>query len=159
MSTADAVEEGPVPRIDWQNFLAGTMLVAIGAFFLSGALEMPIGSARRMGPGYFPMVLAGIIILLGVLVLVPAFMGSGGVPRPDWRPFIAVLAGIAVFAVMMRPFGLVPAVIATVLVSALADRNSRPIGAVLLAVGLAVGSWLIFVVGLGLPMAVYRTPF
>jgi hypothetical protein len=112
-----------------------------------------------MGPGYFPMVLAGIIITLGLLILVPAFMGSGGLPRPAWRPFIAVLAGIAVFAVMMRPFGLVPAVIATVLASALADRNSRPIGAVLLAVGLAVGSWLIFVVGLGLPMAVYRNPF
>jgi hypothetical protein len=146
-------------RSDWRNILGGLALLAIGGFFMSGALEMPIGTARRMGPGYFPMLLAAIIMALGLVILVPAFLRRGQLQRPAWRPFAAVLASIAAFAVTMRPFGLIPAVIVTVLVSAVADRSSRPFAAVILATGLALASWLLFVVALGLPMTVIRTPF
>lgn len=146
-------------RSDWQNILGGLALLAIGGFFLSGALEMPLGTARRMGPGYFPAMLAIIIIVLGLVILLPAFLRQGELPRPAWRPFLAVLASVAAFALTMRPLGLIPAVVATVLVSAVADRNSRPLAAIVLAAALALASWVIFVFALGLPLTVFRAPF
>jgi hypothetical protein len=55
--------------------------------------------------------------------------------------------------------GLVPTVFVTALVAALADRDGHPLALLALAVALALGSWAVFVLGLGLPMQPYRIPF
>jgi len=88
-----------------RDFYAGIMFVLIGAFFGIYAQDYSLGTANRMGPGYFPTLLAGIMLFLGVAVLVMAFLpkeaprppGSNGLAR-NWlgafqccglRPFAA----------------------------------------------------------------------
>jgi hypothetical protein len=148
-----------LPKVDWQNLIGGLALVAIGGFFVWGALGMRIGTAARMGPGYFPLLIGAISMGVGALIAVSGFFRSSSVPVPSWRPTVAVLAGVLAFGLAMRSFGLLVAIAACVLVSALADRNSHPLGALALAACLAVASWAIFVRGLGLAMPVWRMPF
>ena len=48
-----------------RGVMSGVMFVGIGAIALTIARNYPMGSALRMGPGYFPNVLGGILILFG----------------------------------------------------------------------------------------------
>ena len=61
-----------------------------------------IGTAARMGPGYFPTMLGGLLALLGVSLSVPAFVtGGDGVQRFHLRPLLFVLLGVAAFGVTL----------------------------------------------------------
>lgn len=129
----------------------------IAGVFLWTALSYPLGTAQRMGPGFYPVLIAVLALALTVLMLLtagrePYSEGSG---RPAWRPLLAVLASLGTFAAVVKPFGLVPAVCLMVLVSALAERPRRPVRTVALAVGAAAGAWLVFVWGLRLQMTAF----
>lgn len=145
-------------KYDRRDLLAGLLLLVIGGAFLAGSLGMRIGTARSMGAGYFPLIVSCITVILGLVIGGLALRRVGDVERPSLRPFFAVTASVGTFAVALGPFGLLPAIMATVLVAALADRRSRPLGALLLATGLAVAGWLIFIVGLGMPITLLRSP-
>ena len=58
--------------IDWTDALAGLLFIAFGLLFGVQALGLELGTAFRMGPGYFPLVLSGILILLGLAIVASA---------------------------------------------------------------------------------------
>ena len=61
-----------------KDFWAGLMFIGFGAFFMIWALtHYQMGSAVRMGPAYFPTVLGGLMVFLGVLVLIESFAMEG----------------------------------------------------------------------------------
>jgi hypothetical protein len=144
---------------DKRDLVAGLLLVAVGAAFAVGSLELRIGSARQMGAGYFPLIFSVVTIVAGMLVAVAALFRAGALVIPPWRPFAAVCASIAVFIVGMSQVGLVPASVFAVWVAAFADRRSTKRGAVVLSAGVAAACWLIFVVVLRLPIPVFKMPF
>jgi hypothetical protein len=149
-----------VKNTNLRELTAALVLLAVGAAFLFGSLNLRVGTARQMGAGYFPLAFSGLAIALALIIGFTAFLrtGSGKLAMPAWRPFVAVTASIAAFVLLMPNFGLVPAVLATVGIAATADQRSTPLGAALLALMLAAASWLIFVRGLGLPMRLWRWP-
>ena len=51
-----------------KDLLAGLIFIGFGLAFGYATLGYQIGTALRMGPGYFPLVLAGIMVLLGVVI-------------------------------------------------------------------------------------------
>src|SRR5262245_57618320 len=53
-----------------KDVLTGVLLVFIGVLAVVGARGFPMGSAMRMGPGYFPTILGGVLCLFGVYLLV-----------------------------------------------------------------------------------------
>lgn len=70
---------------------------------------------------------------------------------PALRPSLAVTSSVLAFALLIERAGLIPAVIATVLVAALGSRESHPRETVVLAVCLAAAMALLFVGLLGQP--------
>ena len=46
---------------DTTNAICGALFVATGAFFAVQSLSLDLGTALRMGPGYFPLVLACVL--------------------------------------------------------------------------------------------------
>ncbi len=149
----------PALKVDHRDLVGGLALFAIGAFFTFYAVELGIGTTRRMGAGYFPM-LGGVFVMAASLFVVgPALARTGAIERPSLRPFLAVGAAIAAFVVAMPLVGLLPSVVVTVLVAAMGDRKSRILAALVLAFGVAAMVWVVFLVVLGLPMRPYRMPF
>lgn len=145
--------------VDKRDLAAGAALIAIGLIFAVGSVQLRIGTARSMGAGFFPLIFSVVTVVIGLLVAVPALSRSGDLVVPPWRPFLSVIGSIALFSAVMETFGLVPAVAGTVCLAALADRRSTVLSALLLAAGLAVACWVLFVLALGLPMSVLRNPF
>jgi hypothetical protein len=132
---------------------AGLIFIAIGILFGLGSIALEIGTALRMGPGYFPLVLAGILVVLGLMILAHGFghptAASLAVP---WRGLVLILAAPVIFGLTVRGLGLVPAVMLVVLVSAFASRRMSVLLALVLTVALTLFCVLVFSLGLGLPL-------
>ena len=140
-----------------KDLCAGLLFVAIGSVAVIAASHYAFGSTMRMGPGYFPVVLGGILIVLGVAIGARA-LWSGEVkplPRVPLRPILLVTLSILAFAFLLERFGLVPAIITAVVVSCLGGHEFKLREVIPLAVFLAVASVLLFYVGLGLSFTLW----
>lgn len=153
-----------------KDFVAGIMFAVVGAAFAIGAFEYTVGSAARMGPGYFPLLVGVLLTVLGLMVAASAL---GSRPRGDedligkiaWKPLGFIIGANVVFGVLLaglRSFdipamGLMVAVYALVIISCMGGSSFNWKAAVVLATILAVGSYLIFVLGLNLQFQVWPT--
>ena len=82
-----------------KDFLAGLLLLAIGGGGFLMALDYPFGSALRMGPGYFPRVLAGILMAFGVFILIRSLLSAEKVKgRWGWKPLAFITVSLAALA-------------------------------------------------------------
>jgi len=59
-----------------KDFWAGIMFAGTGIFFMIASRAFPMGTAVRMGPAYFPTVLGGILVVLGLAILARAFLSK-----------------------------------------------------------------------------------
>lgn len=135
--------------------LGGFILAAIGAFVLAQSFRYGLGTPRRMGAGYFPMVLGITATLIGVLIMIRSFGRETAFQPIDWRPAIFILAAIGYFGLTIRTFGMIPAIAGATLLAALGDRSARPRSTAVLVVCVSIGVWLVFVVGLRLPVPAF----
>lgn len=145
-------------RADKGDVLAGLIIAVIGGAFLLGGLDYRMGTVVRMGPGYLPVSYGLITIFLGLVIVLLALGREGDAPRPSVRSVLAVLGSIAGFGLLLPSFGLVPAVLATVMIATRGDRGARLTTSIILAVSVAATAWLVFIEILGLPMQAFRLP-
>jgi hypothetical protein len=135
------------------DFWCGLIFLAIGVAFMLLAREYRMGTAARIGPGYFPTLLGGVLAALGLSITLPSFLVAGEpLPRVSWRPLLMILISILVFGLLLEPAGLAVAVAAMVVVSGIADRELRLRESLALALFLVAFSIGIFVTLLGLPL-------
>lgn len=135
------------------DFWCGLLLAAMGIAFVVLAQRYRIGTPARMGPGFFPTILGGVLAALGLSLAIPAFIRSGDpLPRFGVRPLLTILAAIIIFALLLQSLGFVLAALILVLISGFADPELRPLETLGLALLLTVFSVGIFVALLGLPL-------
>jgi putative tricarboxylic transport membrane protein len=129
------------------------MFIAFGVFFVAWSFaHYQMGSAVRMGPGYFPAVLGGLLVFLGLLTLAKSLVLDGPrVAKFHFRPLALVALSVLAYGYLMKPGGLATATVAAVLIGALAGHEFKWREALLVAVALVIFSWLVFVKGLTLP--------
>lgn len=139
-----------------KDFWTGVIFVCFGLAAVIIGRDYPMGTAGRMGPAYFPTVLGALLALIGLAGIIRSFVRKDGEPigRFAIKETILVLAAVVLFAFLVRGAGLIAAVVAIVLVSGLASAKFKWKSGVLLAVGLAAFSVVIFVKLLGLPIAI-----
>lgn len=145
---------------DVRDLLGGGVVCLVGAFTAGYAVSnLALGSLNRAGPGLFPFSVGLVLMILGVSIVVPALFREGSSVVLEWRPALGVLVGVGAFALLIRPFGLIPAIIALLIVSSLAERPFRPKSVFGMAVILPASAYVIFRLGLGLPLDMIRFPY
>jgi Tripartite tricarboxylate transporter TctB family len=145
------IEEGQMRNP--KDFWTGVVFTGLGVATVVIARDYPFGTATKMGPGYFPSVLGGLLALIGLIAIVRSFLQSGErIKGLAWKPIVLVLGASVLFGFLVREAGLAVAIAVMVMVSAYASVMFRWIPSVALALGLAVFSVVVFVKALGLPM-------
>lgn len=139
---------------DTTDILCGLGLLAVSAVFGAQVYNLPLGTATRMGPGYFPMILTGLLALLGVIILLKAMRPSErfeALGPLAWRGMAFILPAPVFFGLTVRGLGFVPSLFVTALIASFASRRMKAWQALLLAILVTAFSTLIFSYGLGLP--------
>jgi hypothetical protein len=140
-----------------KDFWSGLMFLAFAAVALLSARGYSLGSAGKMGPGYFPLLLGFVLAFIGAILVARSFVIQGeGVGRLNVLPLMVVVLGVCLFAFSIETLGLVVALVAVTVVSALASwKDFRLREATLLAAALAAFAVGVFVYGLRLPLPVW----
>lgn len=147
-------------RLDYKEAAGGLVLIFFGMFaVLYAFIYLPMGTINQMGPGMFPSALGILVALLGLAILVGARKTAREALLPNVRSLVAIMLAIAAFSVLVRPFGLIPAISAATAISALADRESSLGATIILVLVLSLSITLIFRFGFGMNLIAIRWPW
>lgn len=138
-----------------KDFFAGVLFILFGVAFIWLARDYGFGNPRRMGPAFFPIVLAGILVAIGIVIGVRGIAVVEEPPRGfTLKGLLLVILSTLVFAVLIRHAGVPVATALMVAVSAFASQRFKVLPTVVLAIGLAIFCVVVFVYALGLPMPI-----
>lgn len=133
-----------------QDFWAGVVFIAIGAFALWAGADYQAGQAARMGPGYVPRLLGFGLVAIGLVVAAQALIKCGArIERGAPKPVLLVIGGTVLFGLLIDRAGLAITVAVVTIVTAFAARE-RPnlLHVIVLALALSLITALVFVYGL-----------
>jgi hypothetical protein len=141
-----------------KNFWSGVMFFAFGLGFALLARRYDMGTAQRMGPGYFPTVLGALLALLGLGLALAGLAREGHdgrIERFHFGPIAWIVGAIVAFGALLRPAGLVVALVALVVISMLGSHEFRWKEAVAVSVVMGAIVYLVFIYGLKLTIPVW----
>jgi len=141
-----------------KDFLTGLMFLLFGAAAIFFAADYNIGSAAKMGPGYFPFALGALLAALGAtLLLRSVFWTKGPQAGPVFhlKPLVLILSSVVLFGLLLRPLGLLVSTTLLVVVSSMASHEFRWKETLLNAAALIFIVWVVFVYGLDFQVPIW----
>ncbi len=135
-----------------KNLWAGLLFMAIGVAAVVISFDYDAGSATRMGPAYFPRALGAMLAVIGLVIALRSGRNAEPIGAVTIKGLLLVLAGVALFCILVQGAGLLIAMPAMVLVAAAGSTLFKPLHAIILAIGMTTFSALVFVKGLGVPL-------
>jgi hypothetical protein len=143
-----------------KDFWTGLIYIFFGSSAIIIARNYPMGTAIKMGPSYFPTVLSGLLILIGIISLVRSFLKTGTpIGRFTFKGLALVVVSTVLFGLIVRGAGLVIALPLLVIVSAFASKDFRWVPSLLMAAGLTLFCIAVFLKGLGIPLPILGSWF
>ena len=145
------------------------MFMGVGTAFAWGATTYNVGTGARMGPGYFPLWLGVLMVVLGIAItfnsLVVESVGGDKIGKWAWKPLFFIILANLVFGVMLAglpslgipAMGLILGIYALVFIASVAETGWKVKNTFILATILAAGSYVAFVMALKLQFAVWPT--
>jgi putative tricarboxylic transport membrane protein len=139
-----------------KDALAGLMFIGLAGVLGWSAGTLDLGTASRMGPGYFPLLLTFLLGVLGLVILLNGLRFEGPpLPRGEWKGLGLVTLSIVIFGATVQRWGFVPAVVLSALLCVVASRPVQPIGSALFVLGLLGFCVAVFVWALGMPVLLF----
>jgi hypothetical protein len=139
-----------------KDFFCGLLLLAVAGIFAIGLLDLDIGTAFRMGPGYFPLVLTLLLTGLGLAIMANGLRSPGEpIGVIPWRGILLIVLPVVFFGLTLRGLGLVPSLGITIFLTTLASRQWNLWVALGTTFFLVLGCVAVFSYGLGLPISLF----
>ena len=143
-------------------FASGALFLGFAIFFYVVALGYPAGTAARMGPGYFPRLLAIVLAAIGLAVMLGSMKSTADLQslhKWDWKGLGWVTGSVVLFALLLFPAGLIGSLFVLIMVSSKASPEFTWKGALANAAVLIALCLVVFVYGLGLRLPVWPSIF
>jgi len=139
-----------------KDFWSGILFVAIGTADVVLGSKYNLGTAARMGPGYFPRALGILLILLGAIVALRGLRLNGSpIPKWKWRPIVIVLGSVVLFGQIVQTVGLALSTIILIVLASTASHEFRWKESIIVAVLLSALSVGVFIIGLKLTLPIW----
>lgn len=140
-----------------RDFLAGLVFFGLALMIGWRAVNYRLGTAASMGPGYFPLLLSVLLLILGVAITVQSLNRSGTI---DWsitdlRSACAVLGSVIFFGLLIQQAGLLVTVIVTSAVCQMGARQLKWRRTIISSLCLSFAAWGLFVWLLQVSMPVF----
>ncbi len=139
-----------------KDFWSGAMFVAFAAVAILAARGHSLGTAGKMGPGYFPIGLGFVLGGLGAVLIGRSLVFEGeAVPRIHVWALAVITLGVSLLGVRVEPLGLVAALALLVVLISWAGHEFRLVETLALAAALIAFSIAVFVYALGLSLPIW----
>ena len=141
-----------------QDFWSGVMFIILGMGFAWKATSYSMGTAARMGPGYFPHWLGILMAILGAVILIGSLRPKATkteIDKFDFKILAIIIGAIVVFGLTLRPLGLIVALFLLVTISSLASHEHSWKVSIANALFLIALCYLSFVKGLKLVFPIW----
>lgn len=143
-----------------KDLLAGLMFVVIGVIFWVGASNYQMGSAARMGPGWFPSVLGGIMTFLGVLIAGLGLKNQAQWAQTEgigwtWKPVVILTVAVVLFGFALPTLGMIAAIVLLTFLSGIAAHDRHYASLAMITVIMCLFCAAVFVWGLKLQMKLF----
>jgi hypothetical protein len=134
-----------------KDYYGGSLMIFIGLGAAIQGVTYKVGALTEMGPGFFPVALGSLLVLVGLIILAGANGAKRAMPHggeealpPEWKGWICISLSIVAFIVLGKYGGLIPATFAVVFISALGDRQNTYKNALILALAMVVVCVIVF---------------
>lgn len=131
-----------------KDYAGGALMLLLGIGAIAQGRTYTVGTLSRMGPGFFPVALGVILVLLGLAIIIGARLAQPPAEvkplPPEWRGWACIVAGIVAFAVIGKYGGLVPATFSIVFISAMGERKNTWKDALVLALAMVAVCLVVF---------------
>ncbi|MFO1189574.1 MAG: tripartite tricarboxylate transporter TctB family protein [Alphaproteobacteria bacterium] len=144
-------------KVNRKTLAAGSFFVAVGLLYGTTALRtLPVGSALDMGPGYFPVALSGLLIVLGTINIGRGLLNGreGHLGAVPWRAIAMLMLAIVVFATLLRQLGMFPTTALTSAIACMSVRRMKPLTVLAVSLVIAIFCTLLFGYGVKLPIPI-----
>jgi hypothetical protein len=143
-----------------KDFWTGLIYICFGSSAILIARDYGMGTAVKMGPAYFPTILGGLLVGIGVISVIRSFVVPGAlIGAFAFKGLILVSVSVLLFGLVVRGAGLAVAIPLLVIISALASSRFRWPATLIMAAGLTIFCVLVFVKGLGIPLPIIGSWF
>lgn len=133
--------------------IGGGALVLLGLYVTISAFGFGLGTASRMGAGYYPLLLGISAVLVGGVISATGLRETAEKPRIERYTFMFVIGGLTAFVLLVERAGIIPAICGLVGLASMADRDITARETIVLALAASVVGWIVFVVLLKLPLS------
>lgn len=146
----------PAALLRSADLWSGVLFSGLGAAALVLGWEYQPGTAFQMGPGYFPRLIGGVLIVIGLITVIKALRHHGEeIGEVPWRAIVIVLGALVAFGLVIPRFGLAPASLVAVMIAGLAAPDRKLGQLAFAAVFLTVFACIVFIKALGLTVPIY----
>jgi Tripartite tricarboxylate transporter TctB family len=143
-----------------KDFWTGLIYICFGSSAILIARDYGMGTAVKMGPAYFPTILGGLLVGIGVISVIRSFVVPGAlIGAFAFKGLILVSVSVLLFGLVVRGAELAVAIPLLVIISALASLRFRWRATLIMAAGLTIFCVLVFVKGLGIPLPIIGSWF
>jgi putative tricarboxylic transport membrane protein len=141
-----------------KDLVSGLMFLTFGIGAAVIAHGYTLGTLTKMGSGFFPIVIAVLIAILGLIIAVRAILepdSSELVARVEFRPIFFISLALILFGLLADDFGLVAALTALIIIARLAGREGSLIELAIMVVSLIAVVVAVFVYALNIHLALW----
>ena len=136
-----------------QKVMRGLALIAVALFFGVQASRLQLGTFARAGAGMFPLMISGVVALIGVVMLVQARFEA---PEPmgfDMKNIAIIMAALIGFVLIAKYLNVLVAIVFLVFVSGLAGIKYDAVRNVKISIALMIMAAIFhYLLGLNLPL-------
>ena len=138
-----------------KDFWTGLIYIFFGSSAILIARDYSMGTAIKMGPAYFPTILGGLLLFIGVISVIRSFIVAGApIGAFAFKGFALVTISVLVFGFIVRGLGLAIALPLLIIISAYGSTRFRWRPTLVMAAGLTIFCVFVFLKGLGIPLPI-----
>lgn len=136
-----------------RNFVRGLFLIVFSLVFGVMAARYPLGNLARFGPGLFPFLICGCLMLIGIITVIRAYFVEPVPLNYSFRNIAIVLASLVGFVLVSDFLNMLLGIVFLVFCSTLAGTSYSVSRNVKISAGLiAVAFGFKYLLGLNLPL-------
>lgn len=138
-----------------RDFWTGLIYIFFGSSAILIARDYGMGTAIKMGPAYFPTILGGLLLLIGVISVIRSFIVAGiPIGAFAFKGLAMVTVSVVAFGFVVRGLGLAIALPLLIIISARGSTRFRWRPTLLMAAGMTIFCVFVFLKGLGIPLPI-----